>query len=407
MHKICKYKIYFVLIILLTGGLRAQETSDGIILIIPASARMNAMGGIGVALSIPDPFLQQNNPAQLGMLARMSNFGLHFYPGALQLTNTARAELKTSAVSLGYQAGGRERERGFGLGIGYVNADLDLGSQFADDPISGRRVGWVSNESIYSISAGLSFEYFAMISLGMTYKWINLNPGLVSLPDDRLISAQDNTGALDYGIILTLPVHEFFFKKGKSVDPFIDFSLGYSRANLGDEIRYNDQVPARPLPRMARLGYAVKAGINMDFRKRQMNALTAYWSVEANDLLVTEQDNGFKYQGFFGDINIGSHIIRMTGDEKVLARVGYGLELFDTFFVGAGYYSGREYDRTNTYGYGIRTKGVFRMLSRKYTKDMFSFIFENIDIQYYYSKYAVIPGEDIRYHGIIISMSGI
>jgi len=145
-------------------------------------------------------------------------------------------------------------------------------------------------------------------------------------------------------------------------------------------------------------------GITYD--RKPYQAFEAFFSVEANDILVELNDNSYSYQGFLGDINVSKHILKAQGDEKVISRVGYGIELFETIFLGAGSYEGAGFARTNTLGYGIRTKGLFRLFRKKYTKNAFSFILETMDFQYYTSTYSVFPDDEVRFHGIMVSVSG-
>jgi len=196
------------------------------------------------------------------------------------------------------------------------------------------------------------------------------------------------------------------FKRQKSNTLFLNFSLGYSLTNIGSEVDYNSQLPGKPLPRTARLGYGLNTGFDIKIKNTALNALTAYWSVEANDLAVNTDDTGYNYQGMFGDIDIFKNIIKMQGDEKVVSRIGYGIDIFETIYLATGSYEGGIYDRTSTSGYGFRTKGIFRFFQQKYTKNVFSFIIDNMDFQYYSCSYTFYPNEKIRYHGIQISISG-
>ena len=43
--------------------------------------------------------------------------------------------------------------------------------------------------------------------------------------------------------------------------PDFNFSVGYSKSNIGDEVYYIDPAQADPLPRMDRLGYGIINGI--------------------------------------------------------------------------------------------------------------------------------------------------
>ena len=51
--------------------------------------------------------------------------------------------------------------------------------------------------------------------------------------------------------------------EGLSGKPTFDFSLGYSKSNIGDEIYYIDPAQADPLPRIDRTGYGFSAGFDL------------------------------------------------------------------------------------------------------------------------------------------------
>ncbi len=386
----------------------AQDINFLPILTTSPSAKLNAMAGLGVALPTGDAYGQFYNPAQVAYAARRANFSIHFLPGGQNLSGNSKPELKSSAASLGYQLRGRDEKRSVSLGIGYVNSDLDLGEIFFTDSLGNIRQSAVRNENYYSITLGLGFTYFIDIHLGLTHKWITTNPGFVQISQTQIARAIDNLGTWDYGFMLTAPLHRWIFSqaKDKKLRPMLDFSLGYSKSNTGGEVKYNEFIPDLPLPRTARLGYSIRGGLGITYERKKFQAFEAYFSVEANDILVTRDGNNFSYQGFLGDIDVSKHIIKARGDDNVTSRVGYGLELFETVYLAGGFYEGAGFDQTQTFGFGIRTKGVFRLFQKKYTKNAFSFIFDSMDFQYYTSVYSVFPGDEVRFHGVMVSVAG-
>jgi hypothetical protein len=384
----------------------AQNQTILPILQISPSTRLNGMAGVGVALPSTDPFAQYANPAQVGYSSQFTNFSIHFYPGALKISSRPKPEVRNSGANLGYRLPAPDKTRPVSFGVGYLNSDLDLGEVLYLDDSGVIIQRTINNETFYSISAGFGFGYFVDINFGFAYKWITSDLGFLPTSDSVYVRARDNPGALDYGILLVAPLHRLIVKPAKDFRPQINFSLGYSRTNNGGEVRYNNLLPAQPMPRTARLGYGLTLGLGINIRNKPIKAFEAYWSVEANDLLVEQNEGGFSYQGFFGDIDIFKHIIKGQGDELVTSRVGYGVELFETVYLASGYYEGMGFDKTVTFGYGFRTRGIFRFFQERYTKNAFSFIVDNVDLQYYTSKYAVYPGDEIRYHGFVLSISG-
>lgn len=407
MRKFIKLSLIFLLVL----PLSAQNLGILPILTSSPSPKLNAMAGIGVVSPTQDAYGQYYNPAQVGYAARKSNFVIHLLPGGQNLSNEPKPEFRSSAVNLGYQLRGRGNDRGNGgisVGVGYINSDLNLGETVFTDSDGNVIQRAVHNEDYYSISLGVGFEYFLIFHLGIGYKWIKSSPGIIQISETQLAAAIDHLGAWDYGIMITAPLHRFIFGRGedRKLKPLLDFTIGYSKTNIADEVKYHDQIPGLPLPRTARLGYSVRGGMGITYNRKPYQAFEAFFSVEANDILVDLQDNSFSYQGFLGDINISKNILKAQGDEKVVSRVGYGIELFETIFLGAGFYEGAGFAKTNTFGFGVRTKGIFRLFRKKYTKNAFSFILDTMDFQYYTSTYSVFPDDEVRFHGIMVSVSG-
>ena len=408
MRKFIKILLIFLSVI----PLSAQDIGILPILTSSPSPKLNAIGGVGVALPTSDAYGQFYNPAQVGYAARSSNFTIHLLPGGQNLSNEPKPELRSSAVNLGYQLrarGNRNSEGGISVGVGYINSDLNLGESVFRDEDGNVIQTAVHNEDYYSISLGVGFEYYLIFHLGLGYKWIKSSPGLVQISETQFAAAVDNLGAWDYGIMITAPLHRFIFGRSeeRTLRPLLDFTIGYSRTNVADEVKYHPSVPGLPVPRTARLGYSVRGGMGITYDRKPFQAFEAFFSVEANDILVELNENSFSYQGFLGDIDISKHILKAKGDENVVSRVGYGLELFETIFLGGGFYEGAGFANTTTFGFGIRTKGIFRLFQTKYTKNAFSFILDTMDFQYYTSTYSVFPNDEVRFHGIMVSVKGI
>ncbi len=68
--------------------------------------------------------------------------------------------------------------------------------------------------------------------------------------------------------------------------PTFNFSFGYSKSNIGDEITYVDPAQADPLPRMDRLGYGITAGFDLISDNFRINAFNLSFTVEADDILI-------------------------------------------------------------------------------------------------------------------------
>jgi len=148
---------------------------------------------------------------------------------------------------------------------------------------------------------------------------------------------------------------------------------------------------------MASLGYAINLGIEIAFRNKPIRLIDFTWTSQADDPLVKQEVNGFSYQAFIGDVNIGKNIINARGDNNVISRKGLAVEVADFLKYTWGSYSGGPYSRRNTNGFGIRTKAIFGLLQKKYERNFLSFIYERVDLAYNTSTYYSNNESDCRF----------
>ncbi len=74
--------------------------------------------------------------------------------------------------------------------------------------------------------------------------------------------------------------------------PDFNFSIGYSKSNIGDEVYYIDPAQADPLPRMDRLGYGISTGFDLLKNNFKMNILNLSLTAEADDILISAAPHG-------------------------------------------------------------------------------------------------------------------
>ena len=168
----------------------------------------------------------------------------------------------------------------------------------------------------------------------------------------------------DFGILLIVPVLKLIDDKMQVqldedlfAQPKFNFSLGYSKSNIGDSISYIDPAQADPLPRVARTGYGIATGfdlVNDDFR---INAFNLSFTVEAEDLLVSSSSQNQTHWEYQDDLDFWKNIVQIEGDKKIVSRTGTKLEFAETFTYNFGHFSGRGYGQRKTNGYEFRFKG--------------------------------------------------
>ena len=120
----------------------------------------------------------------------------------------------------------------------------------------------------------------------------------------------------DWGILLNIPVIKLINEKmqvrlNESLIflPTFNFSLGYSKSNLGDSVYYLNPFKADPLPRVDRTGYGLSPGFDLISKNLSLNMFTISFTSEAEDILVTRDTTGnWEYQSSFSDLNFWKNI---------------------------------------------------------------------------------------------------
>ncbi len=139
-------------------------------------------------------------------------------------------------------------------------------------------------------------DYYVQLSIGYTIK--NVTSELCRKICWRGTYTAETT-VNDFGILLNAPVIKLIDEKlllpidgqlkGK---PTFNFSFGYSKSNIGDDIVYIDPAQADPFPRIDRTGYGISTGFDLISDNFRINAFNISFTVEADDILVTHDSTG-------------------------------------------------------------------------------------------------------------------
>jgi len=342
-------------------------------LLIQPSPSLSAMGSTGTALPTEDPFGFIWNPAQLGYTSQTNNLSYVFYP-----SNIDWRELNGIALNVGYNF---KDLIGFpvSFGFGYSNVELDFG-------IFGGR------DHYNAYSFGLGVDYYVQLSFGYTIK--NVTSILLPYPGEPY-EIKAETTVNDFGILLNVPVIRLIDEKmllpldnnlyGK---PTFNFSLGYSKSNIGDEIYYIDPAQADPLPRTDRTGYGFSAGFELISDDFIMKIFNVSFTSEAEDILISRDTTGhWEYQSIFSDLNYWKNVIQIEGDENIVSRTGTKLDFIESFSYYFGHFSGRGFYVYETNGYEIRAKGLFKLWALWAKDPITDFFRDHFDIRYYNTNY--------------------
>jgi hypothetical protein len=378
--KTSSFLTLFILLILFSETNFAQGEAAVPFLLLQPSPSLCAMGQTGTALPTEDPFGFLWNPAQLGYTSQTNNLSFIFYPSKIDWVPVFNLdlELKAIAINAGYNF---KDLTGFplSLGFGYSNPELDYGYAGAKD-------------YYHSYSLGLGVDYFVQLSIGYTIKDITSILSYIEGEESGRISAKRTVN--DFGILLNVPVIKLIDENIKlQVDkslfakPSFNFSLGYSKSNIGDKIYYIDQAQADPLPRMDRLGYGITAGFDLVTNDFRINALNLSFTSEADDILITRDETSWSYQSTLSDLKFWKNVVEIEGDDKIVSHTGTKLDFVETVSLYFGHFSGRGFDQRKTNGVELRAKGLFKLYALWAKDPITDFIRDHIDIIYYHTNY--------------------
>jgi hypothetical protein len=374
--------ILFLFHLFLVKSFAQGEAAVPFLLLNP-SPSFSAMGATGTALPTEDPFGFIWNPAQLGLTSQTNNLSFIFYPSKLEWIPVWNADLELSSIAL--NAGYNFKDLiGFPLsfGFGYSNVELDFGN-----------LGGTDSYKAYSF--GLGMDYFVQLGIGYTIKDVTSDLGSLSGAEKEPGIAE--TAANDFGILLNVPVIKLINNKMQvqldenlNALPTFNFSMGYSKSNIGDEISYIDHAQADPLPRMDRLGYGISTGFDLVSDNFRINAFNLSFTVEADDILIKQDTTGgWEYQSTLSDLKFWKNIVEIEGDDKIVSRAGIKLEFVETVSLYFGHFSGRGYpDPKETNGFEIRAKGLLKLCAVWAKDPITDFLRDHIDIRYYKTDYS-------------------
>jgi hypothetical protein len=363
-------------------------------LLLNPSPSLSAMGTTGAALPTEDPFGFLWNPAQLGYISQTNNLSFIFYPTKMELSRMyPDVQLKAIAFNAGYNF---KDLIGFPLsfGFGYSNPELDYG-------VLG------GNDSYNAYSFGLGVDYYVQLSIGYTIK------DVTSILSDQPTGEEQGSGKAettvkDFGILLNIPILKLIDDKTKVqldeklfAKPIFNFSLGYSKSNIGDEIYYIDPAQADPLPRIDRLGYGISAGFDLVTDDFRINAFNISFTVEADDILIGWDGNKKYYQSTLSDLKFWKNIMEIEGDDKIVSHAGTKLEFVESFAYYFGHFSGRNYsDPLKTNGFEIRAKGLLKLCALWAKHPVTDFLRDHFDIRYYNTNYFTDAWNETKMTGL-------
>lgn len=398
--------------LLITNKTFSQGEAAVPFLLLQPSPSLAAMGQTGTALPTEDPFGFLWNPAQLGYTSQNNNFSFIFYPSKLDWLPKLNADLEVKGLAFNVGYNFKDIiDFPLSVGFGYAKTEINYGTFVITGPEGPDPIGTFEAKDYYkAYSLGVGINYFVQFNAGISYK--DITSKLIDLPtgpDSLRVSAKTNV--VDFGLLVNIPVLKLIDENIKIalendmlLKPDFNFSLGYSKSNIGDKIEYNI-FPGQtdPLPRMDRIGYGISTGFDLLGDNFQMKALNFSLTVEADDILIGWDSNTKFYQSTLSDLKFVKNLINIEGTEEIVSHIGLKIDLFETVSFGTGHFSGRGFlDVAETGGYELRTKGIFKLWALWAKEPFTEFLRDHIDIRYYNTNYFANDWRETKMTGLAL-----
>jgi hypothetical protein len=378
------------------------------------SPKFDAMGMVGTSIPNNDPFGFYYNPAQLGYNSQSNNISFQFFPSKVNWLGFNNVSYNNTAFNIGFNFKKWLDDLSLSVGFGYIHSKMDYGTFIMTGPDSPTPIGTFTSYdefNVYGFGLGVEYNYIKF-NIGITYK--NINSVLTSQPSvDIAGKGKAKISAMDYGFLIAAPIVKLINPKYKlfsyydmNAIPYLNVSIGYARLNQGGEVYYIDPSQADPLPRTARLGYTFSTGFNIHFNNVSIRMLGYNFSAEADDILIDRNIVSYSYQSGLGDINIQKNLIELRGDEKVTVHKGHCFSFFDTFSYMIGRFDGHGYYNQKSSGFGLRARGVLQLIKTAVDSQVYNYIADHIDIQYYSTMIFENAFGQTRLEGLGLTFSG-
>ena len=369
---------------------------------ITTSPEGNGMGGIRASQPTTDAFAPLANPGQLGLFTLTNLFTAGVYaPRTNWLPQFSLPGLTYGATA--FNAGYNFRELlslpfDLSAGIGYSRVSLDLGTF----TVTSSEGPWVIDKfeaeehyDCYSIAVG--FDYVVRLGIGMNLKHIESRLSPIGTEQEQG-SGTATAAAADFGLLLEVPVAELItaasgasLEVAPRVNPFLDLSLGYVKANVGDEMSYVDAAQADPLPRTAIAGLGFEAGLLVKSGASDWKIASFRMARQADDLLVSRHPDGtIEYQSGLGDIEFWQNVFLGHDNAMVTMRGGWQIQVGEMLYLRGGSVESTGLSYT-TSGYSICLGGLLKLIGL-FTPDAnaswVGFAADHFDLQFHRASYG-------------------
>lgn len=401
MKKLRFISAFMLFSIVTSASAQAPGSAAATFLLIQPSLRANGMGGTSVSSVENDALGIAFNPARLGVWANENFFMAEFYPAKSDWLAGLASDIFYDAKTFiaGYNLQKLDHRIPVSLGVGFTRVNLDLGEIAVtgpDDPTTPIGVlHIVERAKLWTL--GLGFDYWIKAGFGWSFKSIESDLG-AAIIENQIYPASESIKAHDFGVVLYAPGDEILSRlTGSSLEirpgmhTVFGLGLGYSKSNIGGKISYIDIAQSDPLPRTARMGLSLNAGLASTRHGRPWRLVSLEHQYETEQLLVRITDRrNISYANFLGDINFFKNVILRQENSKIIAKVGWEFGANEFVFLRYGHYEdplGRvEY---KTFGASISSYGLLNAIFQPTPRSpiWIRWLAEHLDVRYDYSSY--------------------
>ena len=412
-----KYANLF-LVFLFVSTFKLYCQGDGALLFttVQQSPMLLGAGQIGVSIPNDDAIGFYYNPAILGYSSRHNHASIYTMPSKTDWFFSSEYKFNNYGFSLGYNLKSSKLDLPISVGLGYIYNKFDYGEKSVTPGSSSMWLGKYDSYDLFNcFSLGFGIDYYIKLNLGLSIKAFESKIG-ASVSNGNIIDYKAEGKMLDYGVLLIFPISDLLLSDVKieidnssKINPITNFSIGYSLANVGDEIFYLDEFQTDPLSRTARFGYTFEIGFDIKLNETNLNLINYSFTAEANDMLIktrTEFNYDINYQSGFGDIDISENLFSLKSNDKVIVHRGHIFRFFDTLILTSGRFIGRGYlEPRQTNGIGFSSKGLFTLLN-SFSNNTIRYFTNHFVIEYFTSDVRFLPNTITNFDGISIHFVG-
>jgi len=409
-------KIFLLLLIYVISA-AAQDGTDLPFLNEPVSPQLNGAGAAGTALLNDDPYGFLYNPAHLGMPVKNIEISAGFYPANIKWHDNIYIHdsyLNSYSFNAGYNLAPQLNGTPVSIGIGYAKSEMNYSLLAYSPEVMWSSVGKNNIDSYEAYSIGAGYNSIVSVNAGITYKRITTRL-------DKYYGG-DNTSrvkAFDFGILLSTEINKLisqpfgFSLNSKTITPHIYYSLGFTARNVGDRHTYFENNTSIPIARTASLGHSVKTDIELNTKCYNVKILSLLYSINSDDILVKgkgvdtlpEYYNTLSFQGIMGDIKPFKNLFLGKGDPEVTLHKGFSMEIAEAFVFSAGGVSRAGKYNNKTSGYGVKLKGILKLVNVPLKNKILDYLIAHVDMQYYNSDYSTVNYIKNKYEGVVIKFT--